>query len=240
LASSLATFVFETVNFLLLAVALGWLFLRPMRKLLDDERSAHNEAERKAKEAAAQAEHTRAELTERLAALHEEADRIRATARGQAEQDAAHILERARSQLEDEQRRAEREAQGQREAHTNELARDVGLVAGRIVVEVFARAGEQGDLALARAARDQLSAMAAHGATHFLVESARPLGDDARGALRSALGGAFDGAQLRVVPELVAGVRVTSEAGLVDATALGLATAAQRAIAPRGGLHGHE
>ena len=53
MAPWVANFLFEAVNFLLLAGALGWLFFRPVRTALDAERErrAKEEAERKAQEA---------------------------------------------------------------------------------------------------------------------------------------------------------------------------------------------
>jgi hypothetical protein len=45
------------------------------------------------------------------------------------------------------------------------------------------------------------------------------------------MGPALESAQMRLVPNLVAGVRVSSDAGLVDASARRLASTAEQAVA---------
>jgi hypothetical protein len=61
-----------------------------------------------------------------------------------------------------------------------------------------------------------------------MVESALPLDEEGKKVLRQALGGDF---QQRTVPELGAGVRITTSAGQIDASASNLAREAARQVA---------
>jgi len=234
-SATVATFLFETVNFLLLAVALGWVFLKPMRRLVDRERADRAQAREAVARSRAEVERARDELAKRFATIEEEVERTRAEARANAEREAARTLQRTREQAAEERKRAELEAEGRRREETAALSREVGQIAAKLVLDVFARAGAEADVALARAAGSELASLARHKPHHVLVESARPLGDEVRRVLRDELGPAFDSAQTRVVPELVAGVRIASDEGLVDASARGLAASAERALRTGGG-----
>ncbi|HTQ46794.1 MAG TPA: hypothetical protein VMI75_28765 [Polyangiaceae bacterium] len=234
MSAAVATFLFETVNFVLLAAALGWVFLKPMRRLVDRERADRAQAQDAIARGREELERSREELASRLGAIQEEAERIRSGARAEAEREAARILQVAHDQVAEERSRAELEAEGQRQNEIAALAQEVGKIAAKLVLDVFARAGAEADVALARAAGSELATLARHEPHHVLVESARPLGEDVRRVLRSELGPAFDSAQTRVVPELVAGVRIASDEGLVDASARGLAASAERALTSGG------
>jgi F-type H+-transporting ATPase subunit b len=229
-----STLVFEVVNFVVLAIALGWAFTKPMRRLLDDERATRSKIETETASAAAEAQKTRAELERRLAAAESDAEAVRAQAREDAERRAEEIVAQGRQRAEAERRRAARELEQQRRAAVDELAADLARAVESIVLDVFLRAGADVDAVLARAANEELSKMLTTGGDHVVVESAHPLTDEARSVLRIAMGSAFETAQLRVVPELVAGVRVSGGAGLVDASARGIAANAARSLTAGG------
>ena len=230
----LATLLFEVVNFVVLASAIGWVFTKPMRKLLDDETSARAREKAEASEASAAAERARAELKGRLSAAEKEAEGILSRARVDARRESATLLEQAKAQIRDEQRRAAQQAEQRRRADVDELGSEVARVASALVLDVFARAGSEADSVLLRAAREDLVTMLSQSDRHVVVESARPLDDETRSVLRTVIGPALDAAQVRIVPELVAGVRVRCDAGLVDASARGLAATAVRALTAQG------
>jgi len=88
------------------------------------------------------------------------------------------------------------------------------------------------DQALVASACRQLDAGTASGG-EVLVESAAPLDEPARIALQNAAGIRGSTIAFRVVPDLGAGVRVTTPAGLIDASSSGIAAFAERALAER-------
>ncbi|HPG28007.1 MAG TPA: hypothetical protein PLW10_20400, partial [Myxococcota bacterium] len=65
------------------------------------------------------------------------------------------------------------------------------------------------------------------------VESARALDRDARAALAASVGLIPEAIEWRDAPELLAGLRVSTTRGLVDASAVGLAAHAERRLAGR-------
>jgi hypothetical protein len=87
---------------------------------------------------------------------------------------------------------------------------------------------------LLRAACVELRADAAAGSpASVIVESTRPLGEAATGLVSESLG--LTPAQItwRVVPALVAGVRLLTPGGAVDASAAGVAAQVERVLAAR-------
>jgi hypothetical protein len=89
------------------------------------------------------------------------------------------------------------------------------------------------DAALARAACQRLAALPeANRAGSVEVETARPLDTETRARFVEVAGPAAT-VKDRVVPELGAGVRVITSAGLVDASAAGLAAWAERELVAR-------
>lgn len=235
MSPSWATFLFETANFLLLAALLGWLFFRPVRGMLERQR-AELEAERReaeeGREAARReldaAQRRRAELETSLAELRERGRR-------EAEREAARLLDEAREQARRERDALESELLALRRSEARARSLDSVGAAREIVVRLLGRiGGPDVDRALLRVARDELALLAAGGALDpVIVESAEPLGSEAISALADAAGVAGDRVGRRIVPELVAGVRILTGRGLVDASAAGLAAQAERAIVAR-------
>jgi len=86
------------------------------------------------------------------------------------------------------------------------------------------------DEGLLKAACRQLEARKSGAPGAVLVESAVSLDDEARSAIRTAAD-ARDDIQFRVVPDLGAGLRVTTPGGLIDASAAGIAAHAERVLA---------
>jgi F0F1-type ATP synthase membrane subunit b/b' len=225
---ALANFLFEAANFLLLVAALGWLLFTPVRRALDAERERHRtiaeEDDRLRREAEALAREAR---TAREAAEHDTAARrVEVLAAAQAE--AARLLDDARTTQAAERRVLERELAIARDAEAAALADTVGrIAAGSVVALLDAVRGPSLDAALVRAACTELASLPAAARKSAVVESARPLDDEARRLLHTVVGNDFDE---RVVDELGAGVRVTTAAGQVDATAISFARRAARAV----------
>jgi F0F1-type ATP synthase membrane subunit b/b' len=229
-SASAATFVFETLNFIVLALALGWAFSRPMRKVLAEELAARERAESDANATRAGLERSRIDLDARLSSAAHEVDEILNRGRVEAEKVAARIIAEARERIAAERLGADRESDARRRAELDALLGDVAHATARLLLQLFSAAGEAVDAAFVRAARAELVKLTVVDDPALVIESARPPNEDVRAALQGALGTAFASAEVRVVPELVAGVRVTGRGGLVDASARGLAKYAEVAL----------
>ncbi|MEZ5966022.1 MAG: hypothetical protein R3F56_19455 [Planctomycetota bacterium] len=228
MSPTLANFLFETANFLLLAAALAWLLFAPIRRALDQESAS----QRQRREAA---EHLKEEADAALKAARaaqdaaaQAAEEQRTNALAAARQEATEVVEAARRAA-DQQRQTMVEEQRQaRRVTADAVAEEVGRIAAASVQRLLAELhGPSLDAALVRTACTRLTALPRRAAGPIVVESARPLDGDTRQALATALGATFD---LRVVAALGAGVRVTTPAGQVDATAAAVARQAQQAL----------
>jgi F-type H+-transporting ATPase subunit b len=225
----LATFLFEAVNFLLLVGALGWLFFKPVRAALDAERDRRAKEEGEAAEQRAQAAALAKEARAVLEEGRRETERRRAEILAAAEQQAARIREEARQALEEQRRTFARELEASRQAQAGAVAETVGRIAAASVRHLLeALDGPSLDLALVRGACKEVRTLPEAARRAATVESARPLDSESRRLLEEALGAAF---AERTVAELGAGIRITTAAGQVDASALALARRAARDLA---------
>lgn len=229
MAPPVASFLFEVVNFVVLVAALGWLFFRPVRVALEADRDRLAEEQRAVAELRTQAE-TLARETRAAREEHEgETERRGAEILAVAEREAARIREEARQAVDAERRTVERELAAGRRAQASALADAIGRIAEASVRRLLESLGGPSlDLALVRGACEELRALPPAVREAATVEAARPLGAEARDALHDVLGTRFTE---RAVAELGAGVRVTTRAGQVDASALALARRAARDIA---------
>lgn len=232
MSPALANFVFEAANFLLLVAVLRWILFTPVRRALDGERARRvreqADIERLRSEAASMAREAQAA---REAAERESAGRNR-EALSAAREQAARLLEDARAEQTRERRALERELETSRDAEAAALADMVGRIAGESVVKLLeVLRGPSLDVALVGAACKELASFPAVARRSAVVESARPLDEEARRLLAGVLGDEFEA---RVIGDLGAGVRVTTAAGQVDATAVSFARRAARAVTAHG------
>lgn len=219
--------LFEAVNLLLLAAGLWWLLFQPVRAALAREVGARTEQEaelqrrREAVDADAAALAARRDAFERDQVA--EHDRRVAATEAETEQRVAEADRRiaaARAAFETE--RAQRLADA-----TRETATMAATVSADAVTALLGQIdGPDLQLALARRALDVLGDGATRGAW---VEAASPLEPEVRALLSERLPG-FD---LRERADLVAGLRIGTDAGMVDCTAAGMARAAADALAVR-------
>ncbi len=233
MSPSLANFLFEVANFLLLAAALGWILFEPVRRALDKERERHAKEEEEQKRLRSEAE----ALAKDARAVREATDHETAKRRSEllaaAQKEAAQIVEEARKTQAAERRTLEQELTTSRNAQAAALAETVGRIAGESVARLLSvLEGPSLDVALVRAACAELGGLPSFARGSALVESAHPLDAEARRLLGGAIG---DGFKERTVAELLAGVRVTTSAGQVDATALSLARHAAQAVTAAAG-----
>jgi len=232
---TLATFLFEAANFLVLAAVLGWLFFRPIQNALENRRAELEAERRQAADNLAEADRRLAEIETQRRQFTASLDSLRVQAQEQAEREAERIMAGTRAEGQHERERMTAELAALRRAHARTAARDAAAAAREVVVRLLAHIGGP-DLepALVHAACRELRTLA--GRAHLapaLVEASRPLHDQTRALLAEALGCQPSEVRDRVVPELVGGVRVITKAGLVDASVAGLAAFAERALLAR-------
>jgi F0F1-type ATP synthase membrane subunit b/b' len=238
---ALANFLFEAANFLLLAAVLGWVLFKPVRRVLDEERAHHDKEEADQKRLRAEAESLASAARAAREAVDRETGARRADILAAARKEASRILEEARKREDAERRAFDQERRASQSAAAAALAEAVGRIAGESVARLLADLdGPSLDDALVHAACEKLRAMPGAALRSAFVEAAHPLDSAARSQLEAVLGTGF---QERTVGELRAGVRVTTSAGQVDATAAAIARHAARAVAlasaePRGGPDG--
>lgn len=226
-----STFLFELVNFLLLAWLVGWLLFKPVRAMLEGRQA---EAKRLADELAEktkQAEGLQVDWQQRHAALEQELTATRTSRLAAAEREAAAIIDRARQTAENERQRTARTLGHVERAQAERLAEAVAAASRDAVASLLASL-DAPDLesGLVRAACRQIDRLGPGALGDVLVESAGPLADADRSVLVAALGPAAGTAEFRVVPPLGAGLRVTTARGLIDASAAGIAAEAGRRL----------
>jgi F0F1-type ATP synthase membrane subunit b/b' len=231
-SASWVTFLFEAANFLLLAALLGWLFFRPVRDALERRRSQLEGEQRAAADARAEAERALQDARTRRSELEDSLEELRERVQSEAEKEGERFIEAARAHAERERETLKEELVSLRRAQARSLARDAAFAAKEIVERLLEEMeGPDLEHALLRAACRELEKLRSAGPlAPVVIESVRPLEDLALTALAEAAGVAAAEAAHRVDPDLVAGLRVLTARGLVDASAAGLAAQAERVL----------
>lgn len=228
MSASLATFLFETANFLLLVGVLGWAFFRPVRRALARRREALAAEKQEAAGLRQEAEAGFAELTARRRRFEASLDDLREEARAEGKQEAERVVEEAHARMQRERDALKAELTAQRRDNARALTRDAAATARAVLERLLERIdGPDLEGALARAACRELRERAPEARGEALgtviVESATPLDEAGRARIRDALELPAEGPRFRVVPELVAGTRILTGVGVADASAAALA-----------------
>jgi F0F1-type ATP synthase membrane subunit b/b' len=227
-STALANFLFEAANFLVLAAALGWILFRPVWRALEGERERQSAEEAEATRKREEAARLLAEASEMRGGLEQELEKRRSELLAEARREAHRVREDARNQQAAEIRKINTEMKSARAVQVRELAGPLGRIAGTSVESLLKTLdGPSLDAALVRAACRELSGMPEAGRQEARVEVARPLEEEARRMLGEVLGENF---KEQVVDDLGAGVRVTTSAGQVDASAPALARQAAEQV----------
>ncbi|MEZ4370788.1 MAG: hypothetical protein R3B07_08180 [Polyangiaceae bacterium] len=234
MSPSLANFLFESANLLLLAAGLGWLLFKPVKRALDAESARHTAACQETQRALEQAKATEAEANELAKRLRAEAERREHDLLDMSRIEADKLLSAARAAIAQERRAFNAELKATQAASAVESAELVGRIAGEAVRNLMSTLdGPALDRALVSRAIVELEQLGEPARRAVSIEAARPLSRESKQALGAVLGAVEE----RVVPELGAGVRVTTCAGRVDATASGCArqaaVALQNALTPK-------
>jgi F0F1-type ATP synthase membrane subunit b/b' len=228
---SLTTFVFEAANFIALAALLAWFFFQPVRKVIEDQRLKVKTQEDEAAQKLSEAERVRQEIASQHMRLAAELEQLRVEARETAKQESDTLLAATRAQLERERAALRRDGLNIEKAQTVKLAHALASAAHATLKRFFAQMeGPELEQLLLTAACRELTTISNHAVGPVTIESAAPLDGEAKQLIESALGVSRKISDFRVVPELVAGVRIATRQGLIDASVAGLAHFAEQAL----------
>ena len=231
MSSTLSTFLFELTNFLLLAGLLGWLLFKPVRTTLQERQAAEKGQIAALVDQKAETERLRADLAQRQSAFEQEMASLRAEHIAAADQEATAIRADARAAANRERDSMTRMLGHLEHAQAERLATLVAATTRDSVDRLLTSLGAPGlETALIDSACRQVRALNGGSLGAVLIESAQPLSTDAETGLKSALDHRESDAEFRVVPALGAGVRLTTARGLVDASAAGIASQAERLL----------
>lgn len=234
------TFLFEAVNFVMLAAGLGWLLFRPIRQVLADRRAALTQEMGDVAAKRAEVERLQEAIRQRSAVLDTELEYLRQSALAAAQQEAERIRAGARADAEHEREAARNRLAHLEEAQLERLAAAVAAAAGAAVQRLLQQfGGPDLERSLVQAACRTLQAFEGEALGAVTVESASPLDQETMTALTAVLGDAARTTVFRVTPTLGAGIRITTSHGLVDASATGLAAFAQRLLTAQLGGQQH-
>ncbi|MCD6302719.1 MAG: F0F1 ATP synthase subunit delta [Anaerolineae bacterium] len=231
----LSTLLFQILNFLIILVGLNYLIFRPIRHKLDERAASIAERLDNAREQEAEAAKLRESWQERVRAMDREAEEIIQKAEAEARRKAARILEEARQRLDDltvqmredlEQQRAEIVVQ-----HYDEILDTIIALASNVVQSVTTRRTHD-DLvtnfcaSIYQMAQGDVEAyrrvMANRVPTAF-VATPVPLTQEQTKTVADTLSSLIDRRvelQVRVQPELIAGIQVRLADKLIDNTIL--------------------
>ncbi|MCA9137204.1 MAG: F0F1 ATP synthase subunit delta [Planctomycetales bacterium] len=237
MSATLATFLFESANFLVLAAALGWLFFKPVRQALADHRNKFEADNRLAADKLAEATRMQQEIQTTKDALQLELQEFRTKEMELAQQKAQQIVAEARGQAEREREARRREAAQMSDTQRDTLAEVSAAAAadtvGRLLTQI---GGPDLQSALINSACVQLREISSGEIAPVKIESKEPLSDDQIALLRSALGSSADATDFRVDEGLGDGVRITTGKGLIDASVRGLVQYASQSLIKEMGL----
>ena len=231
MSSTLSTFLFELTNFLLLAGLLGWLLFKPVRTTLLERQAAEKGQIAALVDQKAETERLRTNLAQRQSAFEQEMAGLRAEHIAAADQEATAIRADARAAANRERDSMTRMLGHLEHAQAERLATLVAATTRDSVDRLLTSLGAPGlETALIDSACREVRALDGGSLGAVLIESAQALTPDAETGLKSALDHRETDVEFRVVPALGAGVRLTTARGLVDASAAGIASQAERLL----------
>jgi F0F1-type ATP synthase membrane subunit b/b' len=202
-----------------------------VRQAIADQQAKVNTQAEEAARKLSDAERVRQEIAAQRQKLATELELMRAESRETAKQEADTLLAAARAQLERERAALRRDLLNIENAQTVKLAQALASAAHTTLKRFLEQMeGPELEQLLLKAACRELNTLS-HGALGpVTVEAAAPLGSEAKQMIASAIGAPENTAAFRVVPALVAGVRISTRHGLIDASVAGLAHFAEQSL----------
>ena len=226
-----ATLLFQTVNFVVLVGGLGYLLFRPLRKKLDERQKVISDTLQSARDREAEAARLRDQWQEATLRAQKEAEELLHRAQSEAEQKAADILEEARSRIDRLTEEMREDLHRQRDEMTAQYYDDIldAIVelSANVLQSVTTRRTHDDLVTNYCASIYQLPqtdvdeyrrSMAGRVPTAF-VATPVPLSGDQAKTLSDTLSSLIDRhieLQVRVTPELIAGIQVRLADKLID------------------------
>jgi F-type H+-transporting ATPase subunit b len=229
------TFLFEVVNFLVLAYILQRLLYRPLHDAVDRRRQAIEQAQAEAQRVYQEAEEQRSKLEEQLAAITEERQQTLEETRKEAEAEREHILTKAARETEHRAALARESLERERAEALRSLQQDVVQDATRLAERLLRDVSDVDlDTRLARRLADTVRSLPQEkreglaqswtmGETATL-EAAHDLAPEAVAQVREAVAellGQDVALRVQPTPELVSGVRLRLDGHIWDASLAG-------------------
>jgi F0F1-type ATP synthase membrane subunit b/b' len=229
----LVTFLYELANFVVFALLLGWIFVKPIRRLLDEQMARDAKLEQTAQQHLAEAAGLRQQLLDDRQQFNREMGHQREAMLTETKQDVAELLNKARRDIAAQREQLSRQTMQLKQQQLAELARILANSSQRAVAKLLTQInGPPLEDALVESACQQLKQSTPLADGKLTVESAGELDESTRQKIALAAGfKSVNGAiQFRVDPDLLGGLRVTTTRGVIDNSIAALASFAERNI----------
>ncbi|MCA9068171.1 MAG: ATP synthase F0 subunit B [Planctomycetaceae bacterium] len=227
----LTTFLFEVANFLVLASALTWLLFRPVRNAIEQRRESIADEQKQAADKLTEADRIKNEIKQRFTELDQEIQQKRETARQEATKEAEQIVADARSAADRERAALQRQITYLEHSRIERLSQIIAATTGQTVGRLLEDLGNS-DLRvlLVQEGCQRLQALSEDLTVPVVVESAWDLSDAEKSSLQEAIGPSGQPIEFHTVQQLKAGLRISTNRGLIDLSEAGLANFAERAL----------
>ncbi len=235
MASSWSTFLFEVANFVLLVGVLSWLFFKPVRSFVErrEQEFAQQREQAEALRASASAELEDAHI------VRQQANDLLVEQQRALEEHRQRELERVAAEIhkleEAAHARVERELEAKRRSLRQAWSHDVVTWTTELTQRLLQRIhGPELHRALVLRACEELTVLRnREEIVDPVFELAQPLDDDEQERLAASAGIPRGRLVLRDVPQLIAGLRMVSAQGTIDASARGIAGHVERELSAR-------
>ena len=230
---NLVTFLYELANFVVFAVLLGWIFVKPVRRMLDEQAARDAKLEESAKQHLAEAEQLRQQLLDDRQRFKQEIDHQTEAALNEARQEATRMLDQAKQEIASQREHLSHEVLQIQRSQLSEWAGIVASVAKTAVEDLLKQIkGPALTNALVESACQQLKHTNPMKVQKITVESAEELDESMRQKIAQAVGleSANGKIEFHVDPELMGGFRIRTGQGVIDNSIAALSTFAEQKI----------
>jgi len=230
---TITTLLFEIANFLVFALLLGWLLFKPVRNWLAAQQAQETAQAEKALQALADAEKLRGELASARKQFAAEQETLIKSAIASAKKEADQLLDETRQQIARERTELQQQALQMEEKQVEQLTKEVANTARDMVARLLQTIdGPELERALRESAIAELRNLNGRTILPVTVDSARELCGEFQADICRAMHvePEDDNVHFRVAPELIGGIRITTESGLIDHSISGLANFANQAL----------
>ncbi len=227
----LVTFLYETLNFAVLATLLGWFFFRPARQALELYRRRQAEALENAENIRADTMRLHDEIDQQRAALNAELGHLRTEELAAARRQAQQLLTEADTLATRKQTDAIRRVRHLEETQTAQLGQAAASAAASVVARLLEQVNSPSlEAGLVRFACNELRKIPKASLGSVRIETARPLSSEDLDTIRAVINGIHPGPPYHVNNALGAGVRIWTAQGLIDASLAGLSLHAAQVL----------